>query len=110
ALRSRRELPACRHEGRGEEARARSAGHRAKLRSRPRAAAQRTRRSDEPVMKRFCGALGLGLLGGALWLGAPAGLSGVNVRAQPAPVPATPDSRFAGLQWTFVRIRYSAWT
>ena len=30
--------------------------------------------------------------------------------AQPPPVPAAPDARFAGLQWTFVRIRYTAWT
>ena len=27
--------------------------------------------------------------------------------AQPA---AGPDARFAGLQWTFARIRYDAWT
>jgi hypothetical protein len=53
-------------------------------------------------MKRLSGLAGLGVLGASLWLGAP--------RAQPPPVPATPDSRFAGLQWTFVRIHYTAWT
>ena len=31
----------------------------------------------------------------------------VPARAQ---VPNAPDSRFAGLQWTFVRIKYDAWT
>jgi hypothetical protein len=58
-------------------------------------------------------AAGLGLLGAILWLGAPPALSdlvGVEVRAQPPPTPAIPDARFAGLQWTFVRIHYTAWT
>lgn len=56
---------------------------------------------------------GLGLLGAVLWLGDPPALSGlasVDVSAQLPPVPAVPDARFAGLQWTFVRIRYTAWT
>ena len=53
-------------------------------------------------MKKGAGALGLGLLGAVLWLGPSA--------AQQIPVPAAPDVRFAGLQWTFVRIRYTAWT
>ena len=64
-------------------------------------------------MRKLCGAVGLGLLGAAGWLGAPAPLSGlttVDVAAQPPPVPAAPDARFAGLQWTFVRIKYTAWT
>jgi hypothetical protein len=64
-------------------------------------------------MKPFAGALGLGLLGAGLWFAAPGVLDplrGVELRAQPPPVPAAPDSRFAGLQWTFVRIRYTAWT
>src|SRR5262245_37072670 len=66
----------------------------------------------------------LGLLGAALWLAAPPALSvlfGVEVpalsrlveiegRAQPPPVPAAPDVRFAGLQWGFVRVTYTAWT
>jgi len=61
------------------------------------------------------GVAGLGLLGAALWLGLPtalSGLAGVEVRAQYAavPTPAVPDARFAGLQWTFVRIHYTAWT
>ena len=30
--------------------------------------------------------------------------------AQAPPTPAAPDPRFAGLQWTFARVRYSAWT
>jgi hypothetical protein len=30
--------------------------------------------------------------------------------AQPPPRPAAPDPRFAGLQWTFARVRYTAWT
>lgn len=30
--------------------------------------------------------------------------------ASQAQAPAQPDSRFAGLQWTFARIRYTAWT
>ena len=64
-------------------------------------------------MKKLCGAAALGLLGAALWLGtlpALGGLAAVEVAAQPPPVPAAPDARFAGLQWTFVRIKYSAWT
>jgi hypothetical protein len=65
-------------------------------------------------MRKLPGVAGLGLLGAVLWLGAPAlsGLAGIDVRAQlPAvPTPAVPDARFAGLQWTFVRIHYSAWT
>jgi hypothetical protein len=64
-------------------------------------------------MRKLCGAVALGLLGAAFWLGPPAaldGLTGVDVAAQPPPVPAAPDARFAGLQWTFVRIKYTAWT
>jgi hypothetical protein len=74
-------------------------------------------------MRGTVGVAGLGLLGAALWLGAPpapggladalrtvGGLASVDVQAQPPPVPAAPDARFAGLQWTFVRIRYAAWT
>ena len=55
------------------------------------------------------GVVALGLLGAALWLSAPPALS-LDVAAQPPPVPAAPDTRFAGLQWTFVRIKYNAWT
>jgi Domain of unknown function (DUF4159) len=40
-----------------------------------------------------------------LWAGAAAFSPGAD--AQP---PARSDPRFAGLEWTFVRIRYSAWT
>src|SRR3954470_3904921 len=54
------------------------------------------------MAKRAYGVAGLALLGAALWLGTPT--------AQPPPVPAAPDPRFAGLQWGFVRIHYSAWT
>jgi hypothetical protein len=69
-------------------------------------------------MKNVCGAVVLGLLVAAFWPGVPRGLtrvelpglSAVEVHAQPPPVPAAPDSRFAGLQWTFVRIKYTAWT
>jgi hypothetical protein len=64
------------------------------------------------MAKRTFGIAGLALLGAALWLGVPAlrGLVAVDVTAQAPPVPAAPDPRFAGLQWTFVRIRYTAWT
>jgi len=64
-------------------------------------------------MRKAAGVLGLGVLAAALWLGMPPALSGlasVELAAEPPPVPAAPDSRFAGLQWTFVRIHYSAWT
>src|SRR4051794_38538854 len=84
-------------------------------------------------MRKTLGVAGLGLLGAALGLGAPAALGGgggglwgaargrgaraalgglapAPVRAQPPPVPAAPDARFAGLQWTFVRVHYAAWT
>ena len=64
-------------------------------------------------MRRAFGVASLGLLGAVLWLGTPpalSGLTGVDVHAQPPPVPAVPDARFAGLQWTFVRIHYTAWT
>jgi hypothetical protein len=44
------------------------------------------------------------LLGVFAWTAAP------RVGAQPPPTPAAPDLRFAGLQWTFARIRYTAWT
>jgi hypothetical protein len=40
----------------------------------------------------------------ALWLMAS------RADAQPPPRPAAPDPRFAGLQWTFARVRYTAWT
>jgi Domain of unknown function (DUF4159) len=33
-----------------------------------------------------------------------------RAQAQPPPTPAAPDVRFAGLQWTFARVRYTAWT
>jgi hypothetical protein len=74
-------------------------------------------------MTKFRGAVATGLLGAALWFGTPpalgivgvelpalSGLLSVEVAAQPPPVPAAPDARFAGLQWTFVRIKYTAWT
>ena len=61
------------------------------------------------MSKRACGVVGLALLGAALWFAAP-GLVSVDVSAQPPPVPAQPDPRFAGLQWGFVRIHYTAWT
>jgi Domain of unknown function (DUF4159) len=55
------------------------------------------------------------LLGALVAFGLPAALGrlfAVDVSAQfgAVPTPAAPDARFAGLQWTFVRIRYSAWT
>jgi hypothetical protein len=55
---------------------------------------------------------GLTLLAAALWLSVPAvrDLAGVDLQAQAPPVPAAPDPRFAGLQWGFVRIHYTAWT
>ncbi len=62
---------------------------------------------------RVLGVAGLALLGAALWLGAPAALDrwiGVALLAQAPPVPAAPDPRFAGLQWGFVRVHYTAWT
>ena len=59
-------------------------------------------------MTKLGGVVGLGLLGAALWFGTPVQL--IDVAAQPPPVPAAPDSRFAGLQWTFVRIKYNART
>ena len=65
------------------------------------------------MAKRAWGVVGLALLGAALWLCTPPaldGLVGVEVRAQPPPVPAAPDPRFAGLQWGFVRVHYTAWT
>ena len=67
-------------------------------------------------MKRTALVAGLGLLGAVLWFGAPVlgALTSLEGAAQfpgmPLPTPAAPDARFAGLQWTFVRIRYSAWT
>jgi hypothetical protein len=64
-------------------------------------------------MRSAFGVAGLALLGAALWFGAPPALiklGSVDLIAQPPPVPAAPDSRFAGLQWTFVRIKYTAWT
>jgi hypothetical protein len=64
-------------------------------------------------MKRAMGVAGLALLGAVLWLAAPPALSrlvSVEVSAQPPPTPAIPDPRFAGLQWGFVRIHYTAWT
>jgi hypothetical protein len=53
-------------------------------------------------MKRFAWVASLALLGAGLWL--------ATSRAQAPPVPAAPDLRFAGLQWGFVRIHYTAWT
>jgi hypothetical protein len=54
-------------------------------------------------MKRLlAGAAGLGLL---LW----AGMASTPDRAD-AQNGHLPDARFAGLQWTFARIRYTAWT
>jgi hypothetical protein len=58
------------------------------------------------MMKRALGVAALGLLGAVLWLGAAA----AQFPGTPVPTPAVPDARFAGLQWTFVRIHYSAWT
>jgi hypothetical protein len=63
--------------------------------------------------RRALGVAGLALLGAACWLGAPAALDrwiGVELNAQAPPVPAAPDPRFAGLQWGFVRVHYTAWT
>ena len=57
-------------------------------------------------MKKQALAASLGLLGAVLWLGAPPALG----QLPSVPTAAIPDARFAGLQWTFVRIRYSAWT
>jgi hypothetical protein len=37
-------------------------------------------------------------------------LAGLTIPAADAQMPNLPDDRFAGLQWTFARIRYSAWT
>ncbi|OFW11533.1 MAG: hypothetical protein A3H96_22780 [Acidobacteria bacterium RIFCSPLOWO2_02_FULL_67_36] len=45
----------------------------------------------------------------ALGLVACALLAG-SIRPAGAQNPSAPDSRFAGLQWTFARIRYTAWT
>ena len=62
---------------------------------------------------RAFGVVGLALLGAALSLAAPGALDGllsVDAVAQAPPVPAAPDPRFAGLQWGFVRIHYTAWT
>jgi hypothetical protein len=59
------------------------------------------------------GAIGLALVGAALCLAAPSVLErsiAVPVLAQAPPVPAAPDPRFAGLQWGFVRVHYTAWT
>ena len=36
--------------------------------------------------------------------------AGVRRRAIDAQTAVAPDSRFAGLQWTFARVRYDAWT
>jgi hypothetical protein len=57
-------------------------------------------------MKKKAFAAGLGLLGAVLWLGAPTPMA----QFPPVPTAAVPDARFAGLQWTFVRIQYTAWT
>jgi len=57
-------------------------------------------------MKKRAFAAGLGLLGAVLWLGAPSPIA----QFPPVPAAAVPDARFAGLQWTFVRIQYTAWT
>jgi hypothetical protein len=59
--------------------------------------------------------LGLALAAGAVALFglAPAGVRQAMAQAPamtPAAAPATRDDRFAGLQWTFVRIRYTAFT
>ena len=56
-----------------------------------------------------------GLRGLTIPLGAAAGLllwlvAAVLVPSADAQVAGAPDSRFAGLQWTFARIRYQAWT
>ena len=62
---------------------------------------------------RALGVMGLALLGAALCLAAPRAvdrLLTVVAVAQAPPVPAAPDPRFAGLQWGFVRIHYTAWT
>jgi hypothetical protein len=37
-------------------------------------------------------------------------IGGVTIPAADAQMPNLPDDRFAGLQWTFARIRYTAWT
>lgn len=49
--------------------------------------------------------LGTMLLALALTLGAGGGPTPAD-----AQLPVQPDDRFAGLQWTFVRIKYNAWT
>src|SRR3954464_14809409 len=65
------------------------------------------------MAKRASGVAGLAVLGAALGPGPPPALNGllsVELTAQPPPVPAAPDPRFAGLEWGFVRIHYTAWT
>jgi Domain of unknown function (DUF4159) len=65
------------------------------------------------MRSRAFGVIALTLLGAALWLGAPAAVdrwTGAPLLAQAPPVPAAPDPRFAGLQWGFVRVHYTAWT
>jgi hypothetical protein len=56
------------------------------------------------MMTRAVAVASLALLGAALWLAVP------RLDAQAPPVPAAPDPRFAGLEWGFVRIHYTAWT
>ncbi|MEO5896746.1 MAG: DUF4159 domain-containing protein, partial [Vicinamibacterales bacterium] len=55
-----------------------------------------TRRNPLPLV---CAAVLL------LWV-----IASVIVPSAGAQVPRGPDSRFAGLEWTFARIRYEAWT
>ncbi|PYR78224.1 MAG: transmembrane prediction [Acidobacteria bacterium] len=50
------------------------------------------------------GALAVAIAGAIVWLVVPA------AEAQAPPMPAQPDLRFAGLQWGFVRVHYTAWT
>ena len=110
ALRSRRGLPAGEPAGRREKGGAGRARNRPDLRARAGIAAARdqngtgggeitgVRRARPTTLASVCAAAAAGLL---LWLAA--GPS--NAQAPPRP-----DGRFAGLQWTFARIRYTAWT
>jgi hypothetical protein len=60
---------------------------------------RRTRRRAVPLL-----AAALFASATIVWLAAP------PLAGQAPPVPAQPDPRFAGLEWGFVRIHYTAWT
>ena len=101
-------------QGRGQEGSAGGARDRAELRARSGVAAQRGRRNEVGRCARRLGVAGLGVLRSSLVVRCAGRRSASSARsplqAQPPPVPAAPDARFAGLQWTFVRIHYAAWT